>query len=130
MAGAFVYLEYSSRGARGFFAQPVNLVRPAHLELLREIFRFNREAPRLLDRPDADGITLGEFLDERRFGEQFTWRCLMPMASAIWSASLDAIRQFSAATLIRFLDNHGLLTICISPTAKPPSSSVIPASSS
>ena len=90
----------------------------AHLELLREIFRFNREAPRLLDQPDADGITLGEFLDERRFGEQFTWRYLMPMASAIWSASLDAIRQFPAATLIRFLDNHGLLAISRQPQWK------------
>src|SRR6478672_3052366 len=37
-------LEYSSRGANGFFAQRRNLVSPAHLHLLREIVRFNREA--------------------------------------------------------------------------------------
>ncbi len=35
-------LEYSSRGANGFFAQRRNLVSPAHLSLLREILRFNR----------------------------------------------------------------------------------------
>ena len=38
-------LEYSSRGANGFFAQRRNLVTPSHLSLLREIVRFNREAP-------------------------------------------------------------------------------------
>src|SRR6187431_1218845 len=34
-------LEYSSRGANGFFAQRRNLMRPSHLSLLREIVRFN-----------------------------------------------------------------------------------------
>ena len=38
-------------------------------------------------------------------------RYLFPMASAIWSASLDAIRSFPAVTLIRFFDNHGLLSL-------------------
>ena len=109
-------LEYSSRGANGFFAQRRNLVRPSHLSLLREIGRFNREAPALLDAADADGQTLGDFLESRRFGDSFTYKYLFPMASAIWSASLDAIRSFPAATLIRFFDNHGLLTLTKQPT--------------
>ncbi len=104
-------LEYSSRGARGFFAQPGNLLRPGHLRLLREILRFNREAPALLRDPDADRWTLGDFLEMRGFAEPFTGQYLFPMASAIWSASLDSIRLFPALTLIRFLDNHGLLAI-------------------
>src|SRR6188768_2731390 len=108
-------LEYSSRGANGFFAQRRNLMRPSHLSLLREIVRFNREAPALLTAPDAERQTLGDFLESRRFGEGFTHRYLFPMASAIWSASLEAIRSFPALTLVRFFDNHGLL----SPTAQP-----------
>ena len=40
------------------------------------------------------------------------------MASAIWSASLDAIRSFPALTLIRFFDNHGLLSLTAQPTWK------------
>jgi predicted NAD/FAD-binding protein len=40
------------------------------------------------------------------------------MASAIWSASLDAIRSFPALTLIRFFDNHGLLSLTSQPTWK------------
>ena len=111
-------LEYSSRGANGFFAQRQNLVKPSHLFLLREIVRFNREAPALLDAPDAERQTLGDFLESRRFGEPFTHRYLLPMASAIWSASLDAIRSFPALTLIRFFDNHGLLSLHEQPTWK------------
>jgi len=109
-------LEYSSRGANGFFAQRQNLVKPSHLFLLREIVRFNREAPALLDAPDAERQTLGDFLESRRFGEPFTHRYLLPMASAIWSASLDAIRSFPALTLIRFFNNHGLLSLHEQPT--------------
>lgn len=108
-------LEYSSRGASGFFAQPSNLARPSHLRLLREILRFNREAPRVLEMPDA-GVTLGAFLDERRFTDVFTERYLLPMASAIWSAPLDAIRSFPLLTFVRFFDNHGLLGLRSQPT--------------
>ena len=111
-------LEYSSRGANGFFAQRGNLISPSHLFLLREILRFNREAPALLGAADAERQTLGDFLDSRRFGDAFTHRYLFPMASAIWSASLDAIRSFPALTLIRFFDNHGLLSLNSQPTWK------------
>src|SRR6478735_4268564 len=111
-------LEYSSRGANGFFAQRRNLISPSHLSLLREIVRFNREAPALLEAPDAGRQTLGDFLESRRFGESFTHRYLLPMASAIWSASLDAIRSFPALTRIRFFDNHGLLSLHAQPTWK------------
>jgi predicted NAD/FAD-binding protein len=111
-------LEYSSRGADGFFAQRRNLMSPSHLFLLREIARFNREAPALLGTPDAAWQTVGDFLDLRRFGESFTHRYLLPMASAIWSASLDAIRSFPAVTLIRFFENHGLLSLSTQPAWK------------
>jgi predicted NAD/FAD-binding protein len=111
-------LEYSSRGPRGFFAQRRNLLSPTHLGLLSEIVRFNREAPRLLDAPDAERLTLGEFLDARRFSETFVHRYLLPMASAIWSASLASIRAFPALGMIRFLDNHGLLALTGQPMWK------------
>jgi uncharacterized protein len=73
-------LEYSSRGARGFFAQKRNLLRPSHLRLLTDILRFNREAPGLLSRTDAAKATLGDFLESHRFGDQFRRLYLYPMA--------------------------------------------------
>jgi predicted NAD/FAD-binding protein len=104
-------LEYSSRGVRGFFAQPRNLVSRPHYALLSEIVRFNREAPALLDADDVEDVTVGDFLESRRFSGAFVSRYLLPMASAIWSASVASIRAFPALTMIRFLDNHGLLAL-------------------
>jgi predicted NAD/FAD-binding protein len=40
------------------------------------------------------------------------------MASAIWSSSLDSVNAFPALTLIRFLDNHGLLSVSGQPKWK------------
>jgi len=109
-------LEYGSRGAAGFFAQPRNLLRPAHYRLLTEIVRFNREARALLTRPGYEGLTLGRFLAERGFQKSFTRSYLLPMASAIWSAPVDAMAAFPAFTFVRFFQNHGLLGITGQPT--------------
>jgi predicted NAD/FAD-binding protein len=107
--------EYSSRDLNGLFAQRSNLVRPGHYRLLAEILRFNREAPRLLARPGADNITLGDFLDSHKFSGEFLERFLFPMASAVWSAALPTLRGFPATTLIRFFHNHGMLSATDNP---------------
>jgi predicted NAD/FAD-binding protein len=104
-------LEYSSRGLRGFFADRRNRVRAGHYGLLRDIVRFNRKAPSILDRPDADGWTLGEYLAMDRYGKEFVGRYLAPMASAVWSSSLESIDRFPARTLVRFMHNHGMLSV-------------------
>lgn len=111
-------LEYSSHGANGFFADRRTLFSPAHLRLLREIVRFNAEAPALLTRTDGAETTLGAFLEARGFTAAFADRYLLPMAASIWSASPSAIREFPALTLVRFFDNHGLLTLTSQPTWK------------
>ncbi len=110
--------EYSSRGIDGFFAQRSNLLRREHYLLLAEIVRFNRAAPKLLDQPGADAATIGDVIDEGRYHEVFTDRYLFPMASAVWSMSLDAIRSFPALTLLRFFHNHGMLGINTHPKWK------------
>ena len=111
-------LEYSSRGANGFFAQRRNLVNPAHLLLLREIVRFNREAPAILADANAGQLTLGDFLERRCFSTVFIRRYVLPMASAIWSTSLGGVRAFPAQTFVRFFQNHGLLALLDQPAWK------------
>jgi len=110
--------EYSSRGARGFFAQPANLISVRQWRLFNEILRFNRTAPHLLDQPGAEHTTIGDFLAEGRYADVFMERYLYPMASAVWSMSSDTIRAFPALTLIRFFDNHGMLGINTHPKWK------------
>jgi predicted NAD/FAD-binding protein len=106
--GAF---EYSSRGLRGFFAQRRNYFSRDHYTLLREILRFNREAPKVLANPDAEGMTLGEFLDAGRYSPVFVDRYLIPMTGAVWSTAPEVMPMFPAVTLIRFMQNHGMLGI-------------------
>ncbi|MEO7132869.1 MAG: FAD-dependent oxidoreductase [Vicinamibacterales bacterium] len=108
--------EYSSRGALGFFAQPRNVVRMDHYRLLRDIVRFNREAPQVLTTPGAQEWTLGDFVERERYGEAFTTQYLVPMTSAIWSASVDSMAAFPVQTLVRFMQNHGMLSVA-SPVA-------------
>ena len=104
-------LEYSSRGLRGFFATPRNLVRPAHYRFLSEILRFNRESTEFLKRPDLSEVTLRDYLTGNRFDGDFARLYLYPMASAVWSTSLEEMETFPALTLLRFFDNHGFLTM-------------------
>ena len=113
--GAF---EYSSRGLSGFFAQKSNCFSPSHYKLLREILRFNRRAPRVLTLPDAEGMTLGEFLDAGRYSPVFVDRYLIPMAGAVWSMAPEVMPMFPVLTLVRFMQNHGMLGINTHPKWK------------
>ena len=110
--------EYSSRGLNGFFAQRGNILRSAQYRLLREILRFNKEAPKLLEDPAAATLTLGDVIEQGAYSSLFTERYLYPMASAVWSMSTEAIRSFPALTLLRFFDNHGMLGINTHPQWK------------
>ena len=55
--------------------------------------------------------TLGEYLSENRYGEAFINHYLLPMGSAIWSASIDGMTDFPLLFFIRFFKNHGLLSV-------------------
>ena len=56
-------------------------------------------------------MTLGEFLGRENFSDALTNQYLIPMAAAIWSAPFKKILDFPLTAFLRFLHNHGLLTI-------------------
>jgi predicted NAD/FAD-binding protein len=102
-------LEYGSRNLATLFAQPWRLVDPAHLRLLLDIPRFFRNARAFLASGCGIEVTLGDFLDEGRYGPGLAPHFVLPMTGAIWSASYDDMRAFPARSILQFLDNHGLL---------------------
>ena len=110
--------EYSSRGLQGFFADRLNVLRPNHYSLLREILQFNRRAGEDLCSGAASDLSLAEYLRLRNPGRLLRERYLYPMASAVWSTSTAAIESFPAATLLRFFENHGMLGLQTHPTWK------------
>ena len=101
-------LEWSSRGLRGLFAtRPQSLQRP-FLRMLREIFRFAREAPGAIAALDPK-CTLRELVDSGRYSDAFRDWYLTPMGAAIWSAEPGELLEMPAASFLRFFENHGLL---------------------
>ncbi len=105
-------LEYSGAGLNALFAQRRNLLRPRHWRMLKDILRFNREAVSDLAAGRIQGsATLGGYLTEKRYSKAFIQHYLVPMGSAIWSASTDTMLNFPLAFFVRFFKNHGLLSI-------------------
>lgn len=103
-------LEYSgSEDLKGLFAQRRNLFSPRFWSMLRDLFRFYREAPAHAGKLGL--ATLGEFLAEHRYGRAFRDDHLLPMAAAIWSTPTPAVLDYPAEAFIRFCENHGLLKI-------------------
>lgn len=108
-------LEYNGTTLNTLFAQRSNLLRPSFLGMVRDILRFHREAPALLAEPGGE-IPLGELLARNRYGRAFVEHYLVPMGAAIWSTDPEAMFAFPARFFLRFLHNHGLLTVNGRPT--------------
>ncbi len=103
-------LEYNATDLNSLFCQRRNLVSPRFLGMIRDLFRFYREAPALLDTA-GEGPTLGDYLDAHRYGAAFRDEHLVPMASALWSSPSMKILQFPAKYLLQFMANHQMLQI-------------------
>jgi len=108
-------LEYNGASMNALFAQRSNLFRPKFYRMLREILRFNREAPAILDAP-GDSISLGEYLDQGGYSRQFIEHYIVPMGAAIWSSTPGGMERVPARFFVRFFTNHGLLNVKNRPT--------------
>ncbi|MGI9233934.1 MAG: NAD(P)/FAD-dependent oxidoreductase [Woeseiaceae bacterium] len=103
-------VEYEGSSLNGLFARRRNLLRPSFYRMVRDILRFNREAP--LDIGNGtEHLTLAEYLSDRSYGVEFVNHYLVPMAAAIWSAEPVSVLDMPASFLLRFFQNHGLLQL-------------------
>ena len=87
-------LEYNGTSLNTLFAQRSNLLRPSFLGMIRDILRFNREV-----------LTRGGY------GRAFIERYIVPMGAAIWSTDPASMQAFPARFFVRFLHNHGMLSV-------------------
>lgn len=103
-------LEYNATSLDTLFCQRRNLLSPRFWGMLRDLRRFYREAPALLD-GDDEGPTLGDYLRAGGYGQAFTEEHLLPMASALWSSPSARILDFPARHLVQFMANHHMLQL-------------------
>ena len=105
-------LEYAGSNIKTFFAQPRTWFSLSHWQMLRDILRFNKEAPLHLEKGMVStDVTLGEYLKRFGYSEYFKQNYLVPMGSAIWSASTEVMLNFPMQFFIQFFKNHGLLQV-------------------
>ncbi|MBS1213844.1 MAG: dependent oxidoreductase [Proteobacteria bacterium] len=103
-------LEYNGTSLNSLFAQRRNLLRPSFLRMVRDILRFNQEAPKLLETGD-DRLTLAQYLADHAYSKAFRDHYIVPMGAAIWSANPAGMLDFPAKYFVRFFHNHGMLSV-------------------
>ena len=103
-------LEYNGTDLNGLFAQRTNVLRPSFWRMVRDILRFYREAPAVLERPD-DETTLGQYLEENGYSRLFVEKHLVPMGAAVWSSTPETMLRFPLRFLVQFFHNHGFLRV-------------------
>jgi uncharacterized protein len=106
-------MEWSGTSLNALFAQRSNLINWRFWRMLSDILRFNSLCT-LVARQDNDRQmrqTVGEFLKDNGFSDEFRDGYFLPMAACIWSCPTAQMLAFPMATMIRFCHNHGLLQI-------------------
>ncbi|KAF1010025.1 MAG: hypothetical protein GAK32_01741 [Pseudomonas fluorescens] len=105
-------VEYNGHDLNSLFAQRRNLLSPGFWGMLRDILRFNRQAPADLQaqRISAE-MTLGDYLQQGGYGPRFIRHYIVPMGAAIWSMPLKDMLEFPLQFFVRFFKNHGLLSV-------------------
>lgn len=101
--------EYSGYSLRTMIAQKRNLMRPRFWNMVWDIMRFFREVAADADLPGNRRVALGTYLAANGYSEAFLRDYLLPLGSAIWSASLKDMRAYPLEAFVRFFKNHGLL---------------------
>ena len=106
-------LEWAGGNLDAVFAQRRNAFSPKFLRMLSDILRFNKQttAMALAGEDLASGISLGDFLQQHQYSEQFRSWYLLPMAGCIWSCPTEQMLAFPLSTFVRFCHNHGLLQV-------------------
>lgn len=101
-------LAYRATSPATLLARPRNAIDRRFWPMLFDIARFFRHGRRFLADPDPS-VTIGQFLERGRYSQAFLHLHLLPMGAAVWSTGLQRFTDFPAESLLRFLDNHGLL---------------------
>ncbi|WP_084419076.1 NAD(P)/FAD-dependent oxidoreductase [Henriciella litoralis] len=94
---------------RGMFARKRNLFRMRFHSFWREILKFNDVARAELAAGNVGSESLGIWLKQKRFSDDFKQNYILPMGGAIWSTPPQEILDYPAMSFFRFFENHRLM---------------------
>ena len=103
-------LEYNGTSVDKLFVQRSNLLRPRFHRMIRDILRFNREAPGLTG-VQGDATTVDEYVAANGYSREFAEHYLIPLGSSLWSSPPGTFRKFPIRFVVEFLDNHAMLQV-------------------
>jgi predicted NAD/FAD-binding protein len=98
-------LEWGSASLSALFAQRRRVIDLSHWRFLVRVMQFLSRARRDLDLGRVTGA-LDDYVDGD-VRDAF----VIPLAAALWSLAPDRCGTFPAETFVRFLDQHGMLSI-------------------
>lgn len=99
--------EYGLAGMNALFAQRSNIANPRFLRMVADILKFNAKG---LDASRDPSLTIGDLLRKLNLSDFFRDHYLLPFSGAIWSTPKEKILDFPAYAMMRFFDNHALLS--------------------
>ncbi len=103
-------LEYAG-SLSGILGNRANLLKPSMWSILWGIQHFTAEHDRLEAGEVPDDMSIGTYLEWRRYPSSFISHYLLPLAAAVWSGTGNDVARMPARTMLRFLSNHGLIRI-------------------
>jgi predicted NAD/FAD-binding protein len=105
-------LEYNGHNIDSLFAQRSNFVSPKFYKMIRDILTFNKESIADLESGNLDeSVTLRDYFKQKKLGQMFIDKYIVPMGAAIWSSGEADMLDFPALFFVRFFKNHGLLSV-------------------
>ena len=103
-------MEYACDNIDKIFSQRINLLKPKFINGFLDVLRFQRLSIEDLKNGNIGNLSLGDYLEKRKFSSWLKNNYLLPIGASIWSSSTSNILEFPAQNFISFFKNHDLMT--------------------
>ena len=101
--------EYCGKGLKGMFSNKSNIFNLKFLKMFKDIIKFYKSCDQINKYDEK--ITLGQFLEKRKWSKEFINFHLVPMVSAIWSMPPYEAKNMPLSFFLNFFKNHGLFKL-------------------
>eukprot|EP00457_Paulinella_chromatophora_P000384 gb/GEZN01000384.1/.p1 GENE.gb/GEZN01000384.1/~~gb/GEZN01000384.1/.p1 ORF type:complete len:1453 (+),score=281.10 gb/GEZN01000384.1/:75-4433(+) len=106
------HTEWASHGLGTVFPNWTDLRSYTKIMLVKEMLRFNRECPKVLESQHTLGmLSVGQYMQHQGYSQEFLELYLLPSCGAIWSISFDQVMDYPIRSLAGFFANHCLFSL-------------------